>query len=152
MAVFLAISLAVAADIRFPLAVTIALLRKARIKAPRQSRHGLLLFPTQAAASVAHRLRAADYKLAAAMARAGSPSCLLISAVGGRLIPSLTRNALANRGAEKMPEPYGSFDVAVLVVFSSAWPAGWPASTKLAMRARRSSELAFITATHLLPQ
>ena len=40
---------------------------------------------------------------------------LLISAVGGRLIPSLTRNTLAGAGAERIPEPYGRFDTFVLM-------------------------------------
>lgn len=107
--------LAVAADAAFPLAVTAALAREARIKSPRQSRHGLMLFPVLAVAAVAHRLAADDFELAATLSRVGvAVAVLLVSAVGGRLVPSLTRNALAGRGAERVPEPYGRYDVLVL--------------------------------------
>jgi uncharacterized protein involved in response to NO len=82
----------------------------------RQSRHGLMLFPLLAAASLAHRLMAEDPALAGAAARAGvAMAVLLISAIGGRLVPSLTRNVLAGRGADRVPEPHGPFYVAVLV-------------------------------------
>lgn len=109
-----------AADAAFPLAVTLALLREARLKPPKQSRHGLMLFPVLALASVAHRLVADDYELAAMLARVGvAVAALLISAVGGRLVPSLTRNALASRGA-RVPEPYGRYDVFVLAAIFPA--------------------------------
>jgi len=123
---------ALAADAAFPLAVTAALVREARIKSPRQSRHGLMLFPLLAVAAVAHRLTAGEYEIAAAATRVGiAVAVLLISAVGGRLVPSLTRNALAAREAEGVPEPYGRYDVLVLVALLpalAAWviaPAGW---------------------------
>jgi uncharacterized protein involved in response to NO len=109
--------LAVAADAAFPLAVTAVLVREARVRSPKQSRHGLMLFPVLAVASVAHRLVAEDYELAATFSRVGvAVAVLLISAVGGRLVPSLTRNALAGRGADRVPEPYGRFDILVLAV------------------------------------
>lgn len=123
---------ALVADAAFPLAVTAALVREARIKSPRQSRHGLVLFPLLAVAAVGHRLTAGNYEIAAATARVGiAVAVLLISAVGGRLVPSLTRNALAAREAEGVPEPYGRYDVLVLVALLpalAAWvvaPAGW---------------------------
>lgn len=134
--------LAVAADAAFPVVVTLTLLREARVKAPRQSRHGLMLFPVLAAASVAHRLLAADYDTASMLARIGvAVAVLLISAVGGRLVPSLTRNALANRGADRVPEPYGRYDVAVLAAIFpalAAWaitPASWLSTALLALAA-----------------
>ncbi|WP_181701659.1 NnrS family protein [Chthonobacter albigriseus] len=114
-------AIAVATDAGFPLAVAAVLLREARVKAPRQSRHGLMLFPVLAAAAVAHRLLAADPQAAAMLARVGvAVAVLLISAVGGRLVPSLTRNALAGRGAERVPEPYGRYDVLVLAAIFPA--------------------------------
>lgn len=103
-------------DLAFPLTITAVLFREACIKAPRQSRHGLMLFPLIAAASAAHRLLAADFEAATLLARIGiAIAVLLISAVGGRLIPSLTRNTLAGAGAERIPEPYGRFDTFVLM-------------------------------------
>ncbi|MBA5775687.1 NnrS family protein [Stappia sp. F7233] len=134
--------LAVAADAAFPVVVTLALVREARVKAPRQSRHGLMLFPVLAVASVAHRLLAADYDTASMLARVGvAVAVLLISAVGGRLVPSLTRNALANRGADRVPEPYGRYDVALLAVIFpalAAWaitPAYWLSTALLGLAA-----------------
>ena len=38
----------------------------------------------------------------------------MIAAVGGRLVPSFTRNELAQRGATDVPRPYGRYDVLVL--------------------------------------
>lgn len=132
--------LAVAADAAFPVAVTAALIREARVKSPKQSRHGLMLFPVLAAASVAHRLLADDWETTSMLARVGvAVAVLLISAVGGRLVPSLTRNALAGRGAERVPEPYGRYDVLVLVAILPAlvgWAlAPWHWSTALLMGA-----------------
>ncbi|MFH1553980.1 MAG: hypothetical protein B7Y12_04630 [Rhizobiales bacterium 24-66-13] len=126
---------ALAADAAFSLAVTAALLREARLKPPKQSHHGLMLFPVLMLAAVAHRLVAQDHELATTLARIGvAVAVLLISAVGGRLLPSLTRNALAARG-EKVPEPYGRYDVFVLVLIFPAlvtWAAA-PASPAAAM-------------------
>ncbi len=103
-------------DVAFPLAVAAVLMREARVKAAGMSRHGLMLFPLLAAASLAHRLMAEDYEAETMLARLGiAVGALLIAAVGGRLVPSLTRNALAGSGADRVPEPYGRFDVAVLV-------------------------------------
>ena len=133
---------AVLADAAFPLAVTAVLVREACIKSPSQSRHGLILFPLLAVAAVVHRLTADDYELAVTMSRVGiAVAALLISAVGGRLVPSLTRNALACRGSERVPEPYGRYDVAVLVVVLPAlvvWilaPASLPAAVAMAVAA-----------------
>ncbi len=107
--------LAAAADVAFPLAVTAALLREARVKPPKQSRHGLMLFPALAAASLGHRFLADDWEATSMLARVGvAVAVLLISAVGGRLVPSFTRNALTGRGADRVREPYGRFDVLVL--------------------------------------
>ena len=54
------------------------------------------------------------------LARTGiGVGALLIAAVGGRLVPSFTRNALSGARAERVPEPYGQFDIAVLFVAST---------------------------------
>ena len=55
---------------------------------------------------------------------------VLIGLVGGRIIPSFTRNWLARRNAPKLPAPFGRFDVATMaatVVALGSW-ASMPAS------------------------
>ncbi|WP_268879301.1 NnrS family protein [Jiella pelagia] len=107
-------------DAIFPLTLFLALAREARVKSAQQSRHGLMLFPLLALASIAHRLWAGDAEVAAMLARTGiGVGALLIAAVGGRLVPSFTRNALSGARAERVPEPYGQFDIAVLFVASA---------------------------------
>jgi uncharacterized protein involved in response to NO len=119
---------AIVAESLFPLAVAAVLWREARHRRPGQSRHGLALFPVIAAAAAAHRVFAFDPEVAALFARGGvAVAMLLISAVGGRLVPSLTRNSLAGRCADRVPVPYGRFDVIVLLIASLAL-AVWVAS------------------------
>jgi uncharacterized protein involved in response to NO len=133
---------AAAVDVAFPLAMTGVLLREARARSQRQSRHGLVLFPVLAVASLAHRLIGPDGDLAAIPARLGiAVAVLLMSAVGGRLVPSLTRNTLAGRDAEQVPEPYGRYDVVVLAVAFPAlvaWvvaPTHWLSAAAMALAA-----------------
>ena len=47
-------------------------------------------------------------------------AALLIALVGGRIVPSFTRNWLAKRSAVAMPAPFGRFDRASLVVLVAA--------------------------------
>lgn len=49
---------------------------------------------------------------------------LLIALVGGRIVPSFTRNWLAKRSATVMPAPFGRFDRVCLIVLVAAL-AGW---------------------------
>jgi uncharacterized protein involved in response to NO len=42
--------------------------------------------------------------------------CSLIAVMGGRLVPSFTRNWLASRRVNQEPAPYGPFDIAVVVL------------------------------------
>jgi uncharacterized protein involved in response to NO len=54
---------------------------------------------------------------------------MLIGLVGGRIIPSFTRNWLAKQGAETLPAGFGALDQAALAVSAaalSAWIAAWP--------------------------
>ncbi len=49
---------------------------------------------------------------------------LLISVIGGRIVPSFTRNWLAKLGPENLPAPFGKFDVATLAssaIALAAW-------------------------------
>jgi uncharacterized protein involved in response to NO len=45
---------------------------------------------------------------------------MLIGLVGGRIIPSFTRNWLAKRKAERLPMPFDRFDVTAMVVLAAA--------------------------------
>jgi uncharacterized protein involved in response to NO len=49
-----------------------------------------------------------------------SAGLLLIILVGGRIIPSFTRNWLAKRSAAKMPASFGAFDAVVIVLSAAA--------------------------------
>jgi len=57
---------------------------------------------------------------------------LLIMLVGGRIIPSFTRNWLARQGAKNLPAPFGRFDQIAIGLAGAAFlvwtiaPAGWP--------------------------
>jgi uncharacterized protein involved in response to NO len=45
---------------------------------------------------------------------------LLISLVGGRIVPSFTRNWLARESPGRMPAPFGRFDIAVIAISTAA--------------------------------
>lgn len=110
-------TLALLADATFPAVVTVVLLREARVRSPRQARIGLALFPVLAFAAVGHRLLAAAPDLAALASRAGiGIAATLITVVGGRLVPSLTRNLLAGAGSDRLPATRVRLEAAVLVV------------------------------------
>jgi uncharacterized protein involved in response to NO len=51
----------------------------------------------------------------------------LISLIGGRIIPSFTRNWLAKRQAQALPEPFGRFDLVAIIITAVAL-AGWVAA------------------------
>ncbi|WP_299439681.1 NnrS family protein [uncultured Rhodospira sp.] len=63
----------------------------------------------------------------------------LITLIGGRIVPSFTRNWLTQRKAAKLPEPFGRVDQAVLLVTVLAlltWtvePRGWLVAALLAL-------------------
>jgi uncharacterized protein involved in response to NO len=64
----------------------------------------------------AHVFGAADYGI-----RVGIAGILvLIMVIGGRLIPSFTRNWLARENPGRLPVPFGRFDAAVIVLSSGA--------------------------------
>lgn len=51
---------------------------------------------------------------------AAAVAALLISLIGGRVVPSFTRNWLAKRGATRLPAAFGSFDKATLGLTAAA--------------------------------
>lgn len=62
-------------------------------------------------------------------------AALLIGLVGGRIVPSFTRNWLARRQTVNLPTPFGPFDkasLAVLAVGLIGW-IGWPDATATAV-------------------
>lgn len=108
-------------DAAFPLAMAAVFSREALAQPRKGSRHGLMLFPILAIAIVADRLFADDPETAGLIARLGiAVGALLIAAVGGRLVPSLTLNELVGKpGADLLPGPYRRFDVLVLLTASA---------------------------------
>ena len=119
---FVPVAAGVALDALFPLTMAGLFLREARAAPRPGSRHGLMLFPILAIITVADRIFAHDPAVAPCFARLGiAIGALLIAAVGGRLVPSLTRTDLGTSGAAgRVPEPYGRFDLLVLLVASAA--------------------------------
>lgn len=68
----------------------------------------------------AHVSGAADYGIRAGIAAV----VMLIMIVGGRIIPSFTRNWLVRENPGRLPSPFAGFDVAI-VIFSAATLLAW---------------------------
>jgi uncharacterized protein involved in response to NO len=113
---------AVVIDAAFPLTMGAVFMREAWLQPRKGSRHGLMLFPLLAILTVADRVAANDPAVAALTTRACiGTGALLIAAVGGRLVPSITRTELpAQDAAGQVPEPYGSFDIIVVLAAFAA--------------------------------
>lgn len=63
-----------------------------------------------------------DNDLAAAAVRlALGLVCVLIAVMGGRLVPSFTRNSFSQRGITSEPAPYGHFDTAAALLTAAAF-------------------------------
>jgi uncharacterized protein involved in response to NO len=81
-----------------------------------------------AAANVVFHLEAMTYGTAEIGRRLGfAVVILLIMLIGGRIIPSFTRNWLVRRGAGPLPAPFGRFDalaLAAAVLALGIWTAG----------------------------
>ncbi len=79
-----------------------------------------LLVTALAAANIGFHLLASEDD-AADFLRAGvAVAALLIALVGGRVVPSFTRNWMAKRGEAKLPQPFAGFDKACLLVTALA--------------------------------
>ena len=79
-----------------------------------------LLITCLAAANVGFHLLAQEGDAAVFLRAASAVAALLIALVGGRVVPSFTRNWLAKRGAAKLPRPFGAFDGVALAVTGAA--------------------------------
>jgi uncharacterized protein involved in response to NO len=78
-----------------------------------------------AAANVAFHVEAHVAGLAEYATRAGiAVVMMLVSLIGGRIIPSFTRNWLAKRAPGRLPVPFGRFDVVTLALSAVALT-GW---------------------------
>lgn len=76
---------------------------------------------------------ATDFSLRAAI----GALVMLITLVGGRIVPSFTHNWLVKRGADRLPAPFGRFDILAMAASAAgivAWIAA-PASTVAAILA-----------------
>lgn len=79
-----------------------------------------LLVTCLAAANIGFHLLAQDSGATAFLHAAAAVAALLISLVGGRVVPSFTRNWLAKRNATKLPQPFGAFDGVALAATGAA--------------------------------
>lgn len=91
-----------------------------------------------AVVNVAFHLEAHFRGLAEYSTRAGIALVVtLVCVIGGRIVPSFTRNWLARRGPGRLPVPFDRFDAVVMVVGICAmlvWviaPSGWPVAAAL---------------------
>lgn len=73
---------------------------------------------------------------------------LLIAQVGGRIVPSFTRNFLARQGAVKLPRPLGRLDEAALLATLAAGLA-WSAAPQGALTAALAALAALLQAVRL---
>jgi uncharacterized protein involved in response to NO len=71
--------------------------------------------------NIAFHLEAHFRGLAEISTRAGIALVVtLVCVIGGRIVPSFTRNWLARRGPGRLPVPFGKFDAVVMVVSTAA--------------------------------
>ena len=79
-----------------------------------------LLVTAFAAANIGFHLLAREGDPAGVLRGGVAVAALLIALVGGRVVPSFTRNWMAKRGEAKLPQPFGGFDKACLLVTAAA--------------------------------
>lgn len=135
--------LAAAADLAFPAALVLAVTRE--IIAGRSWKNLPVAVPV-AVLTIADLLMHLESDGAAVPAGLGwrlalAAVTILISVVGGRIIPSFTRNWLAKRGARRLPAAHGRVDTIALFALHAgliAWavfPASRPVGTLLILGA-----------------
>lgn len=91
----------------------------------------LLLLTILGSANVLSHLRAFDAELALLGERIGVAAvAMLIALIGGRIVPSFTRNWMAKHQLKPEPAPPGRFDAVVLAVSAGAL-AAWAAAPTL---------------------
>jgi len=82
----------------------------------------LVLVTLFSAANVAYHYEVAVFGTADYSRRAGiAVIVLLIMVIGGRIIPSFTRNWLAQKGSESLPVPFGRYDGLTILASAAAF-------------------------------
>ncbi|TDR94078.1 NnrS family protein [Enterovirga rhinocerotis] len=95
----------------------------------------LLLVTCFALGNVTFHIEAARHGTAETGIRIGlAVAILLVMLIGGRIIPSFTRNWLARRGEGRLPVPFGRFDIVSLAIGLAAL-AAWAAAPQSAWTA-----------------
>jgi uncharacterized protein involved in response to NO len=117
--------LAVAVDAAFLILFALALWREQLAASNWRSVAPCIIVSLLAGADVLVHLRPLDYELAASGERMGiALITFLIVMMGGRLVPSFTRNWMAQRKIRPEPAPYGRFDTFAAGAAAAAL-AGW---------------------------
>lgn len=119
----LPVSLVAAVDLAFQAALAAAILRE--LVAGRNWRNLVVLgmLALMIAGNLLFHLDAArgEYAAQGSGLRLGlAAAVLMIAVIGGRIVPSFTRNWLVKRGETRLPRPLGRFDHAALLVLLAA--------------------------------
>lgn len=116
-------------DVAFPALLGILMAREILASRNRKNLPVLAIFAVMTAGNVLYHVELAGNGFAAGGAGgriALSAVVMLIALIGGRIVPSFTRNWLARRDAAHLPAPTGRFDAAALLVLGAAL-AAWSA-------------------------
>ncbi len=120
-------------DSIFPIALALVVAREIVAGSNWRNLKTVALISVLAAANIGFQVELLRTGSAEYMERTALAAVIgLIMLIGGRIIPSFTRNWLARRGPGTLPQPFGQFDRVTLVVAGVAlvawivWPMGVP--------------------------
>ncbi len=140
-------TVAAVADLAFPAFLVFAIARELIAGRNYRNLRVLMLVTLFGLANAAFHYEAATAGVSDYSKRGGLAAViLLIMLVGGRIIPSFTRNWLAQRRAQTLPVPFGRFD-GLTIAFSVAALGLWtvsPASTASALSLGLAGVLNFV--------
>lgn len=117
--------LAMAVDLAFPAALAFAIWREVTAGKNWKNAPVAVMITLFGVANAADHLASAgfvDHDLGQRLALAVAG--MLIALIGGRIVPSFTRNWLVKEGAAHLPEPFGKLDKAALAATAAAM-LGW---------------------------
>ncbi len=127
---------AAVADMLFLVALGMIVGREILASGNRNNLKVLVLVSLLAAGNLVFHVEAATAGSADYGKRIGiAAAVLLVSLIGGRIVPSFTRNWLAKRGPEGLPAPFGKFDIATIAASAIALAAWTFAPVSLATAA-----------------